>query len=652
MTLEEKVRAYLIDCISPCYQPRETRPAGDWARETITLALGENKKFAGQPYDISRTPYNNRLFTFIQSQTERELITVKGSQCGFTLAVFVTIAWLLKHAPGNIFYVTDSLPNARELGKRRLTPILRCISDEVADRLDDGDQTGVNKEVNGAIIRLTGAQAISGFISWPVSYGFVDEAETHELLEEGSTIALTRARFKNDDEHKFVVFSKPQDEPTYEVDKTTGRKKLTSGRGTLTMDEYYSGSQEKLRVPCPHCGMEQELVWANIRYEHCRTSLPGILPVEYDTDRVLTDTYYECAFCQGKIEEHHKSAIVNAGTWHPTPEADRLGPYKKPVPKRISCHISDLYVFSFEQVRWGHLASKWIEAQGDDNKLEAFYNDHLALPRPRKKATGLLTLTAAERLLSAYPRLDLYDDRKKWQGAQHPLPIEPVFAGVAIDKQDGYFKFTAGVFDRRGELYVIDWGTLADFDDVSALLSDFTAQSPSGVQGGFYAGLMDCGYSRGSVIDYCFAIRGLIPYFAPSRGWKEIANKGTIWPTDDTSKPGRIVQIVNFDSQYWETDLYRYRIAEFNPHRPRRRSPRIHLPHNTTDDFLKEITNAQQVSTANKYGINSKLMWGKARPHDPNDYGDTLKNLLLLWALHGPEEIQSEETTDEPAKAA
>jgi hypothetical protein len=44
--------------------------------------------------------------------------------------------------------------------------------------------------------------------------------------------------------------------------------------------------------------------------------------------------------------------------------------------------------------------------------------------------------------------------------------------------------------------------------------------------------------------------------------------------------------------------------------------------------------------------------FGEDKHDDPNDYGDTLKNLLLLWALHGPEEIQAEDPKEPALEAA
>jgi len=636
-------RDFLTQTLSVHYQPRESRPIAEWARETITIEGAENKSFAGQPFEIKNTPYNEKVFDFIQSEYWRELIVMKSSQVGLTYAVFISMAWLAKHAPGNMMYCARDENTVRELGKQRITPILKQIGADVADDLSAKDQTVMVKRVNGATLRLVGAQSASGFITWPASYGFVDEAECHPLLNEGTTIDLTRARFKADPDSKLVVFSKAQDFPIYETDKTTKRQKITSGQGTRCADEYYSGTQEKLHVPCPHCQHHQELVWSQMKLEaEAITSEQGALPVTYDYGKVMAGTYYECISCKGKITDRDKRKIVPVGKWIPTPTAQRQGPYPVPFPYRQSIHISDLYVFLFSSVSWGNLMLKWLESEGDDDKRDAFYNDHLGLPRPERKSAGKVEMHAVERLISDYPRLQCYDSGRRWQGAQAPLTFEPLFIGVTVDKQDGYLKYAIGAFMENGEVRVIDYGVLANEDDITFLLQNFSVTSESGREFRIFCGLFDCGFRRSKVIEYCFEIRGLIPYFAPARGVQRVQSRASIWVTEDKSLPNAAISIVNFDSQAWEDDLYRRRIIEFDPKKPKKRYPRIHLPSDVGEDFKEELSNAHQVEEVVKGRNTGVWIWTKAKDHEPNDYGDTTKMLLLLWVLHAPDDTPEE----------
>ena len=636
-------RDFLAETLNQFYQPRETRPIGEWAYENITLEGAENRMYAGTPYDVRLTSYNQVVFDFLQDPSDRELIILKSSQIGLTLAVFIGLAWTTKYNPGNLLYVAKDVLSVRELGKQRLTPIMCQVSPEFADEIGERDQTIQVKKINGVTMRLIGAQSASGFISFPCSIAALDETEVHGELDEGSTIALTRARFKGDSDYKMIVFSKAQDSPIYETDKITKRQKLISGQGTRTCDEFYSGTQETLHVPCPHCDHFQPLEWGQMKLPpEAIISAPGVLPVEYDSEKVLRLTYYECLSCRGKILDSHKRKIVPLGKWVPAAPEQRKGPYKTAHPKRRSVQISDLYVHIFENVQWGKLMVMWLEAQGDDVKLDAFYNDFLGLPRPERKSAGKVELAKIDRLISDYPRLQCYDAGRRWQGAQVPLTFDPLFIGITIDKQDGYLKYVISAFMANGEPHILDYGVLANEDDITFLLQNFIVKSKSGDDYRIYCGLFDSGFRRSKVIEYCWEIRGLIPYFAPARGVQRVQSRASIWVTEDKSIPNAAVSIVNFDSQAWEDDLYRRRIIEFDPKKPKRRYPRIHLPVDVCDDFKSELSNATQVEETIKGRQLGTWIWQKAKHHEPNDYGDCVKMALLLWVLHAPDDAPEE----------
>jgi phage terminase large subunit GpA-like protein len=148
---------------------------------------------------------------------------------------------------------------------------------------------------------------------------------------------------------------------------------------------FNRGNQEEFFVPCPHCGhlqfltffpeerevpFSEEFVWINTetgenfdhnpedqfgnqetrKEEECTTvhtakfiRLPKPLPLgekrklktgrfvfehcknllgKWDRLRVQTETYYECAACQGQIEDHHKRWMLDRGVLAP-PRAQR-----------------------------------------------------------------------------------------------------------------------------------------------------------------------------------------------------------------------------------------------------------------------------------------------------------------------------------------
>lgn len=651
-------KEFLSECLGNIYKPRETRPISEWAYESVIFEGAENRMFAGTPYDVRLTPYNNAIFEFLQDPEDRELIILKSSQIGLTLAVYIGNKWLNKFRPGNALYVARDVSSVRELGKQRFWPLMEQGTEGDVKEVSDKDQTIQVKKINGVTIRLVGAQSASGFISFPCSYAFLDESETHADLVEGSTIALTRARFKGDSEYKMVVFSKAQDEAIYETDKVTKKAKLVSGQGTRTCDEFYSGTQETYHVPCPHCDHYQPLTWDQMKLDPAAiTSAPGVLPVEYDQALVEELTYQECVSCHGRILDKHKRKIVPLGRWTPAAPDQRKGPYKQAYPRRRSLQMSDLFVFLFDSVHWGKLMLKWLEAQGDDEKLDAFYNDHLGLPRPERKSAGKVEMSAVDKLISTNPdhlRLRLYDEGRRWQGPQKKLHFDPLFLGIGIDKQKDHLKLVIGAFEESGELHILDYAAIFSEADLTFLLENFRVDTPTAGIYPLHAALMDCGHIWASVMDYAFEVNqmGIINYFAPARGVGDPRGHGVIWPYNDTSVPHRPVQVVNFNNQYWENELFRHRIIEARLDKPSLRHPRIHLPQDVDEDFKRELTNGQQTMKKLRGKNFEQLWWEKARPNEANDFADCIEELLIIWDLHKPQAVpddpppESEEPPD------
>ncbi len=569
------------------------------------------------------------------------------------------MAWLAKFQPGNMMYVARDHDTVKELGKQRITPILKQIDPEVERDLDAKDQTVMVKRVNGATMRFVGGQSASGFITWPASYGFIDEAETHGDLPEGSTITLTRARFKADPDYKMIVFSKAQDEPVYEIDKITRKPRLISGQGTYCRDEYYSGTQEKCHVPCPRCGHYQELIWGQVKLDPAAIiSGPGVLPVLHDPHKVLEMTYYECVSCHGKILDAEKRKFVPLCKYVPTPAKERLGPYPIAYPGRRSAHISDLYSWIFNGTTWGHLMLKWLEAQGDHSKMDAFLNDHMGLPRLPRQAVEKVELQALDRLINkdpAHKRLRCYDAGRRWRGPQQKLHFDPQIIIIGVDKQKSNLKFVIAAFDFNGEAHILDWGVPAEESDITYLLENFRVETKSGDIFGIDSGLIDCGHRRSAVIEYAYSIRGLVPgFFLPARGHGKVQSRGTIWPSQDESTPGELIQIVNFDNQFWEDSLYRDRIMEWDPAKPKPNHPRLYLPVDVDDEFREEMCNAQFVMERDKKGDIDYWRWKRADENAPNDYADCVKQSLVAYAcrsVDAGEEDEEEEPTD-PFNAA
>lgn len=655
-----EIPQFLLGVLREAWKPKPRRLIADWAAENISIGTGENRMFAGQAYSADNTPWNHEVFHFLQgvpserlqwvdgvSQPHydwRELITIKPSQSGVSFAHYVAAAWFCYEAPGNLQYITDTEKNVKELVKNRIEPVLRSPGGRVAEEVDEDSQTICTKNINGSMLRFVGGSSASGIVSFPISRIFVDEAEIHDVLPQGSTIELAKARVKGDNESKVSIFSKPQDWPDYIRDPQTGKLKYDVKQGSIAYDHYLSGTQEKFHVPCPRCGVYQELVWRQMKIpDSCRISPPGAAHPEYDLHKVKTDTYYECSACAKPIHEKDKRAMVQAYRLQPTPldKREKKEVYPRPFPGRRSIQFSDLYNFIFSNISWGSLMLKWLDAQGDSEKENAFYNDHLGLPRPKHRA---ITVAASqvEQLKGDYKRCRFFDERGALQSPTQRMPIVPQLFGLTVDKQIYGYKWLAFALNELREIYVLDWGAIG-LEDMLEELENTPILDASGTKWASAIGLMDSGYGREDVYEYCMRPGSRL---RPFRGAPDTAIrvKNGIWP-QVVEWNGAKIEVLHCDANAYEGRVYRKRIAEFNiaKYKSYRKkfNPRIWLPSDTDPDFIRELSNMHEVEIQTKNG-QTKTQWQKVNEHQPNDWGDCLKMAVVASDVWGIDEEPAE----------
>ena len=120
--------------------------------------------------------------------------------------------------------------------------------------------------------------------------------------------------------------------------------------------------------------------------------------------------HYECISCDGHIEEHHKTAMLQAGEWRPTAEAQDPG--------TIGFHLSALYS-PVGWLSWENIARLWEAATTDEAK-RSFKNSVLG-------ETWVETGEAPD-----WQRL--YERRESWQIGTVPSGGLFLTAGADVQK--------------------------------------------------------------------------------------------------------------------------------------------------------------------------------------------------------------------------
>lgn len=177
-------------------------------------------------------------------------------------------------------------------------------------------------------------------------------------------------------------------------------------RSTSRIHHLWEQSDQRLyHVACPHCGHQQPLKWAGLRWSG--RPAPG----------QQRRAWYVCGDCGGEIEEYAKTAMIRAGHWVPGNPDSRMRGY----------HINCLYYQLGLGPRWADLVDMWLAAQGDMARLKTFVNDRLAEPwedkgtanvKPnlvQERATAYALRTAPAGAIRVTAGVDTQDDRLEVQ---------------------------------------------------------------------------------------------------------------------------------------------------------------------------------------------------------------------------------------------
>ncbi len=556
------------------------------------------------PYNSELTPYTRFLQEWATDQygpstdlegtgeTFREFIGMKSSQVGFSEGYLNICRWTAANRPRNILYALDSQQEAKKISNVRLKPSLRKIVEGLSD---DEDKLGtLTIYLLGMVIYLLGSYTAGGFANKPVWAALLDELDLHQPNPNGEaeTIDLARDRLKTVEDGKLAAISKPIFE--------TG----------VTFREYRTGSRHKYFVPCPHCGHMQELVLEQLKFAHCKDAEGN-----WELDRVLTETFYECeaTACRLPIHENHKRAMLLKGQWRRT-NFDKGEFAAKP--GKISVHISDFYS-QFADAAWGKLAVEWIDSQTSLAKLKKFRNSRQGLPWKTQQAE--VQEDDVLRLRGTYKR--------------GTCPVVPCIVTLTSDKQADVFKWTKAAWEPDGTCYVVDYGFSLTADELIIKADEPVLCGLERLPMVAKTGLIDEGYQTTEIRNFCQAH---FPRFHPSKGRGGIQVKQVVGESK-TPHNGAIIIVYHYDDDDFKKQLYIQRIKGFKPAKPGQPAPvqtvpRLWLPSDIEPVFIAELKAEKLVEEKNAWGF-SKFVWEKT---GDNDFGDAVKMQFVTWYIIAP----------------
>ncbi len=350
-----------------------------------------------------RTPYLREIMDRLGSYDPcEEVVLMKGTQLGGTEAALNALGYWIAYDPGRILVVMPGEDEANDFSRQRVQPMIDlspAVRAKVgSSRSGRGAAESVHlKEFPGGSAKFVGSNAPAGLRSKPARYVLGDEVDGMALDSggEGPPLVLVEKR-----------------QATY-----GGRKKRFYVSTPLVkqtsqiLRRYLAGDQRRYHVPCPHCGHEHVLVWANF-----------VIPKDDDGIFVPERAHMLCPECRGRIENHHKASMLPAGRWIAS------APYNG---WRRSYHLSSLYSPA-GWLAWSRVADEWGRCKGDPVALKAFVNTVLGEPWDQDDGETIDEGALFSRL------------REDW-GPKLPESVSIITAGVDVQGD-------------RLEVEVVGWG--------------------------------------------------------------------------------------------------------------------------------------------------------------------------------------------------
>ena len=329
------------------YEPPPQLTVCEWAIRNRVLPKGTTSR----PGPFKPEKFQIDMMNVILDPLVHEVVIMKSTQIGYSDAVLNNVCgYYIDADPRPIMMVQPTIDNAKDYGKKRITPMIEnCPALRAKIKSATSRRAGNTlalKEFPGGFLKLTGANSGAGLRSDPVPIVMFDEIDGYPLDVdgEGDPVAIGTRRTDAYADYKIIKGSTPA---------------KPKGISPIERD-FLRSDMRRFHVPCPHCGYMQVLWWRDPQTKEYRLYYETNADHQVDEQSVA----FICAGCKARIPERYKQQMLNAGEW----VAEMPG---RPV---VGFHINALY--SPWRENWFALAQEWHEANREKNaeKLKAFIN--------------------------------------------------------------------------------------------------------------------------------------------------------------------------------------------------------------------------------------------------------------------------------------
>jgi len=386
----EALRARLILARQKVLKPKPTLNLVEWA-DTFRYLSSESSALPGR-WRTDRVEPAREIMLAATDPNVTQITVMSCSQLLKSEFLNNVTAYYMVNDPCPILMMHPTVSTAEAYSKDRLDPMIRdtpAVRAVVSSKKGrDAKNTVARKSFYGGQITLVGSNSPSELASRPIRIVLCDEVDRYEASagEEGDPVALVRERSAT-----FAPFNKLicTSTPTIE-----GRSRI---------DQLYrEGDQRVYVVPCPACGVEEELKFDNVKWN------------EGDPETAA----YHCPGCSHVWSESERVRAISRGSYRAT------APFKGHASFKVTKLASPWEPLSV-------LVKKFLEAKGKPELLKTFLNTQLAETWIEKG--------------EAPDSQRLYERREEYSTNELPVGVVFLTAGVDVQKD-------------RLEAEIVGWG--------------------------------------------------------------------------------------------------------------------------------------------------------------------------------------------------
>ena len=386
----------------------------------------------------------------VRSSEWDTVVVMSSAQVGKTEIVNNIVGYHIHQDACPMLVIHPTLDMAETWSKDRLAPMIRdtpVLTGKIADPKSRAQGNTIrHKTFPGGHLTAAGANSPASLASRPVRLVLCDEVDRYppSAGTEGDPVLLAFKRSTAFWNRIRVMVSTPT---------VKGRSRIESAWEESTKDRFH--------VPCPHCGHEQHLKWAQVKWDK-------------DNGEHRPETArYTCESCQGEWTDAQRWAAVREGEWVS----------ENPLARVKGFHLNEIY-------------STWVS-------LETMVADFLQAKKLPETLKTWINTALGETYEEAGESVDpetLYASRREHYA--DGLTDQPIVITAGIDQQKDRLECEVLATAENGESWNLDYrafpgsmdnperGAWKDLDDY---LKSFELVHKSGVTLKISAAAVDTG---------------------------------------------------------------------------------------------------------------------------------------------------------------